>query len=312
MSLQTEQEYKLGRPYQWRLSKLSLIRRSLFVYLKGLKAEKRVVQKMTNRAVTIRASRRPGKAATLGLGLLLPGSVLVLWQTLGHYGMISEMLFPTPYTIAESFVTLAASGELWANYRISLVRALSGFLLGGGLGLLLGILVGLFRRTEKLLDPSLQMIRMIPSLAVVPLFILWFGIGEESKVLLIAKSAFFPLYINAFMGIRGVDNKLFEVARVLGFSPIKQIIRLVLPAALPNIILGLRLSLGLSWLGLVVAELIASTSGIGYMMSDARQFADTPVVFVGIIIFAATGLLSDSIVRYLEGRLLRWQDSYRG
>lgn len=267
---------------------------------------------MTNRAVTIRASRRPGKAATLGLGLLLPGSVLVLWQTLGHYGMISEMLFPTPYTIAESFVALAASGDLWANYRISLVRALSGFLLGGGLGLLLGILVGLFRRTEKLLDPSLQMIRMIPSLAVVPLFILWFGIGEESKVLLIAKSAFFPLYINAFMGIRGVDNKLFEVARVLGFSPIKQIIRLVLPAALPNIILGLRLSLGLSWLGLVVAELIASTSGIGYMMSDARQFADTPVVFVGIIIFAATGLLSDSIVRYLEGRLLRWQDSYRG
>lgn len=145
---------------------------------------------MTNRAVAIRTSGRPGKVATLGLGLLLPGSVLILWQTLGHYGMISEMLFPTPYTIAESFVTLAASGDLWPNFRISLVRAFSGFLLGGGLGLLLGLLVGLFRRSEKLLDPSLQMIRMIPSLAVVPLFILWFGIGEESKVLLIAKGAF--------------------------------------------------------------------------------------------------------------------------
>jgi sulfonate transport system permease protein len=241
----------------------------------------------------------PGKAAIAGLGLLLPAGVLILWQILSHYGMISEMLFPAPSTIVQSFITLASTGDLWSNLRISVVRALSGFLLGGGLGLLFGILVGLFRRSEKLLDPSLQMIRMIPSLAVVPLFILWFGIGEESKVLLIAKGAFFPIYINTFMGIRGTDNKLFEVARVL-------------PAAVPNIMLGVRLSLGLSWLGLVVAELIASTSGIGYMMSDARQFADTPVVFVGIIVFAAAGLLSDTIVRLIEQRLLRWRDSYQG
>lgn len=255
---------------------------------------------------------RPGKAAVAGLGLLLPVGVLITWQILGHYGMISEMLFPTPYTIVQSFITLASTGDLWVNLRISVLRALSGFLLGGGLGLLFGILVGLFRRSEKLLDPSLQMIRMIPSLAVVPLFILWFGIGEESKVLLIAKGAFFPIYINTFMGIRGTDNKLFEVARVLGFSKGKQILRLVLPAAVPHIMLGVRLSLGLSWLGLVVAELIASTSGIGYMMSDARQFADTPVVFVGIIVFAAAGLLSDTIVRHMERRLLRWRDSYQG
>ncbi|WP_340025876.1 ABC transporter permease [Paenibacillus sp. FSL K6-1096] len=257
-------------------------------------------------------SNGPGKAVIAGLGLLLPAGVLILWQILGHYGVISELLFPTPYTIVQSFITLASTGDLWSNLRISVVRALSGFLLGGGLGLFFGILVGLFRRSERLLDPSLQMIRMIPSLAVVPLFILWFGIGEESKVLLIAKGAFFPVYINTFMGIRGTDNKLFEVARVLGFSRGKQIVRLVLPAAVPNIMLGVRLSLGLSWLGLVVAELIASTSGIGYMMSDARQFADTPVVFVGIIVFAAVGLLSDTIVRLIEQRLLRWRDSYQG
>jgi len=265
-------------------------------------------------AVAVRTAGRgkPGRAATLGLGLLLPGGVLILWQTLGHYGVISEMLFPTPYRIAQAFAGLSASGDLWANFKISAARALSGFLLGGGLGLLLGILVGLFRRSEKLLDPSLQMIRMIPSLAVVPLFILWFGIGEESKVLLIAKGAFFPIYINTFMGIRGVDNKLFEVSRVLGFSRLGQVGRLVLPAALPNIMLGARLSLGLSWLGLVVAELIASTSGIGYMMSDARQFADTPVVFVGILVFAAAGLLSDGIIRLVERRMLRWNDSYKG
>ncbi|WP_379162796.1 ABC transporter permease [Paenibacillus sp. sgz5001063] len=267
---------------------------------------------MSQRAVALSGARRTGKAAIAGLGLLLPGSILILWQVLGHYGMISDMLFPTPYTIAKSFVSLASSGDLWSNLRISTGRALSGFILGGGLGLLFGILVGLFRSSEKLLDPSLQMIRMIPSLAVVPLFILWFGIGEESKVLLIAKGAFFPIYINTFMGIRGTDNKLFEVSKVLGFSRMKQVVRLVLPAAVPNIMLGVRLSLGLSWLGLVVAELIASTSGIGYMMSDARQFADTPVVFVGIIVFAAAGLLSDTIVRLIERRLLRWQDSYQG
>ncbi|TCM91114.1 sulfonate transport system permease protein [Paenibacillus sp. BK033] len=271
---------------------------------------RKVVIKMSSHAAA--AGKTPGKLTLTGLALVFPVTLLVLWQVLGHYGYISELLFPTPYTIAEAGISLASSGDLWSNIQISVTRALLGFALGGSLGLLFGIAVGLFRRTEKLLDPTIQMIRMIPSLAVVPLFILWFGIGEESKVLLIAKSAFFPLYINTFLGIRNVDNKLFEVARVLGFSRLKQITRLILPAALPNIILGARLSIGLSWLGLVVAELIASTSGIGYMMSDARQFADTPVVFVGIFIFAVLGLLTDTLLALIERRLLRWKDRYNG
>jgi sulfonate transport system permease protein len=265
-----------------------------------------------NQRTAAAAGRQPGKGSLAALAAILPVAALLLWEALGHYGMISELLFPTPSTIARAFVSLAQSGDLWIHLRISSVRALSGYALGGGLGLLLGLLVGLFPRTEKLLDPSIQMVRMIPSLAVVPLFILWFGIGEQSKVLIIAKSAFFPLYIQTFLGIRNVDNKLFEVAKVLGFSRFKQIFRLVLPAALPHVVLGARLSLGLSWLGLVVAELIASSSGIGYMMSDARQFADTPVVFVGIFLFAALGLLTDSLLRLLEWRLLRWKDSYKG
>ncbi len=266
--------------------------------------------KMSSQAAA--AGKTPGRLTLTGLALVFPVTLLVLWQVLGHYGYISELLFPTPYAIAEAGISLASSGDLWSNIQISVTRALLGFALGGSLGLLFGIAVGLFRRTEKLLDPTIQMIRMIPSLAVVPLFILWFGIGEESKVLLIAKSAFFPLYINTFLGIRNVDNKLFEVARVLGFSRLKQITRLILPAAMPNIILGARLSIGLSWLGLVVAELIASTSGIGYMMSDARQFADTPVVFVGIFIFAVLGLFTDTLLALIERRLLRWKDRYNG
>jgi sulfonate transport system permease protein len=128
-----------------------------------------------------------------------------------------------------------------------------------------------------------------------------------SKILIIAQVTFFQLYINTFLGIRNVDKKLFEVTYVLGYSRMKQIIRLVLPAALPSILLGVRISFGISWLGLVVAELIASTSGIGYMMSDARQFADTPVVFVGIFLFAILGLMADSLIRLLQHRLLRWQ-----
>jgi sulfonate transport system permease protein len=262
--------------------------------------------------VAIEKERAPSKWTLAGLALVLPVTVLIVWQLLGDFGYISELLFPTPYVIGASAVSLAASGELWQHIQISGLRAIAGYALGGGLGLAVGIIVGQFRKAEKSLDPTIQMIRMIPSLAIIPLFILWFGIGEESKVLIIAKSAFFPLYINTFLGIRNVDNKLYEVARVLQFNHYKVITKLTIPASLPNIILGARLSAGLSWLGLVVAELIASTSGIGYMMSDARQFADTPVVFVGIFLFAALGLLSDWLLTLLERRLLIWKDRFNG
>lgn len=257
-------------------------------------------------------SRELKKSTIIILGALLPVSLLTGWQISGDLGYISTLLFPTPLTIAEAFAALIQSGALFDHLSISITRAIFGFIIGGGLGLLLGVLVGLFRQTERALDPTVQMVRMIPHLAVAPLFVLWFGIGEESKILLIAKGAFFPLYINAFLGIRNADNKLFEVAKVLQFSRFKQITRLAFPSALPNILLGLRLSLGVSWLGLVVAELMGSTEGIGYLMSDARQFNQTPVVYVGIIIFAVVGLFTDLFVRFLEKRLIKWRDTYKG
>lgn len=261
---------------------------------------------------TAQAYKGGRKWTVVGLGSMLPALVLSSWQVLGDLGYISTLLFPTPLTILRAFADLTASGELAEHLGISATRAAAGFALGGGLGLALGLIVGLFRATEKAVDPSVQMIRMVPSLALVPLFVLWFGIGEESKILLIAKGAFFPLYINAFLGVRSVDRKLFDVTRVLGMGRLSQIRRLVLPAALPHILLGVRLSLGVAWLGLVVAELMASTSGIGYLMSDARQFGQTPVVFVGILVFAAAGKLADSFVRLLERRWLRWRDGYLG
>ena len=252
----------------------------------------------------------PWREATLGLGF--PALVLAVWQLAGSLNWISGTLLPTPLAIAQSFADLIATGELFGHLEISVTRAVLGFLLGGSLGLAFGVLVGFFRRAEQTLDPSFQMLRMIPHLAVTPLFILWFGFGELSKVLLIAKGAFFPLYVNTFLGIRGVDNKLFEVSRVLEFSRWKQMVLLILPAALPNILLGVRLSLGIAWLGLVVAELMGSSAGVGYLIMDARQFSQTSIVFVGIIIFAIVGKITDSFVRYLEKRLLRWRDSYMG
>jgi sulfonate transport system permease protein len=249
---------------------------------------------------------------TFLLGALFPVSLLVIWQIAGSLELVSKNLLPTPIEILKAFGELIASGELFVHLRVSITRAAIGFGLGGLLGLLFGIAVGLFRKMEDTLDPSFQMLRMIPHLAVTPLFILWFGFGELSKILLIAKGAFFPLYINTFLGIRNVDNKLFDVSRVLEFSRMKQIVWLILPAALPNILLGVRLSLGVAWLGLVVAELMGSSNGIGYLILDARQFSNTSVVFVGIMIFAIVGKLTDSLVRLLERKLLSWQDNYRG
>ncbi|MEI7027090.1 ABC transporter permease [Paenibacillus sp. y28] len=246
------------------------------------------------------------------IGAMLPVVVLALWQAGADFGLISAQFLPSPLVIAKAFEELLLSGELLGHLGISLGRAALGFGIGGGLGLLFGVLVGFSRKAEDMLDPTMQMLRMIPHLAIAPLIILWFGFGEWSKVLIIAKGAFFPLYVNTFMGIRSVDNKLFDVARVLEFSRSKQIRQLVVPAALPSILLGLRLSLALSWVGLVVAELIGSQAGVGFLINFAKQTSATEVIFVGVVIFAIVGKLVDSLVRWLEHRLLRWRDSYEG
>ncbi|OME95121.1 MULTISPECIES: ABC transporter permease [Paenibacillus] len=246
------------------------------------------------------------------IGWLVPLFIIIAWQTAGVLGWLNPILLPTPLSIWNEFVHLTSTGELIRHLGISSWRALLGFLLGGSLGLAAGIWVGFSYKAERLVDPSLQMLRTLPHLAIAPLFILWFGFGETSKILLIAKGSFFPLYVNTFLGIRSVDNRLFDVARVLQFSRWDQIRKLVVPAALPHIFLGIRLSIGVAWLGLVVAELMGASSGIGYIINDARSFSWTTVVFVGIMVFALVGKLSDTLVKWLEGRLLRWQNSYKG
>ena len=244
--------------------------------------------------------------------ITIPIVVLIIWQLAGVFDLISKTVLPTPLDIFLAFQELIKTGELFGHLSISVFRAAAGFFIGGSLGIILGTIVGFSTRSEQYLDPSVQMLRTVPHLAVAPLFVLWFGFGETSKVLLIADGAFFPLYVNAFLGIRGVDSKLFDVARVLEFSKRKLITKLILPAALPNLLLGARLSLGVAWVSLVVAELMGSTEGIGYMIMDARQFSNTDIVFVGIIIFAFVGKFSDSLVRLLEVKFLRWRDNFKG
>ncbi|OPH57640.1 ABC transporter permease [Paenibacillus ferrarius] len=246
------------------------------------------------------------------IGSILPLLLLVIWQVSGDLSLFSPNFLPTPLRILAEFQTLIGSGELIHHLAISLQRAAVGFLIGGAIGLLFGFLAGFIQKFEFMLDPSFQMLRMIPHLAIAPLIILWFGFGEVSKIVIIAIGAFFPMYIYTFLGIRSVDYKLFEVAQVLNFSKAKQIFRLILPASLPGILLGLRLSVAISWLGLVVAELIGSQEGIGFLINYGKQNSSAELIFVGVIIFAIIGKLVDSLVRLLERKWLSWRDSFQG
>jgi sulfonate transport system permease protein len=248
----------------------------------------------------------------IGTGAIIPVSTIALWQLASSSGLISSEFLPSPLSIFGAFADLAVTGGLTHHLGVSIGRAGIGFLIGGILGLLFGVLTGLFRSAEYLLDPSVQVLRLVPHLAIAPLIILWFGFGEVSKVVIIISGSFFPLYINTFMSIRNVDNKLLEVTRVLGFSPYQTLRRLIIPAALPGILLGLRLSLAVAWISLVVAELIGSQSGVGFLINEAKQNSNTEVIFVGIIIFAVVGKLIDSVFRVIERKFLVWRDSYQG
>ncbi|MBP2000294.1 sulfonate transport system permease protein [Paenibacillus shirakamiensis] len=259
-------------------------------------------------------SRRRTKSIlyNLGVGAIIPVLTLVLWQVAGYLGWISDEFLPTPISIASTFANLIGSGELLRHLEISMGRAMLGFVIGGALGLLCGILTGLFRKLEYIFDPSIQVLRLVPHLAIAPLIILWFGFSETSKVVIILSGSFFPMYVQAFMGVRQLDPKLFEVGSVLGFGAFDRLRRLILPAALPNILLGLRLSLAVAWIGLVVAEVIGSQSGIGFLINEAKQNSNTEVIFVGIVVFAIVGVVIDFLYRFIEHRCLAWRESYKG
>jgi sulfonate transport system permease protein len=242
---------------------------------------------------------------------VVPVGLVALWQIASSLGWLSTRVLPAPSEVLKAAWTLAASGELWTHVKVSAGRALAGLAIGGGLGLAFGLLTGSVKFFETLLDSTIQMVRNIPALALIPLVILWFGIDETAKLFLIAVSVFFPIYINTFHGIRNVDPGLIEMGRTYGLSRWQLYREVILPGALSSILVGLRFSLGLMWVILIVAETISAQSGIGYLTMNAREFLQTDVVLVGILLYALLGKLADVFARGLERYWLRWHPGYQ-
>ncbi|MFO1039701.1 MAG: aliphatic sulfonate ABC transporter permease SsuC [Geminicoccaceae bacterium] len=252
-------------------------------------------------------------AATLDrlIPWLVPILLLILWEAASRAGLFSARLLPAPSAVAVAFWEALASGTLLHHVGISTQRAVLGLLIGGGIGFVLGILTGTSRIGEKVLDSSVQMLRNVPHLAIIPLVILWFGIGEEAKLFLVAVGVMFPIYLNTFHGIRQVDPGLVEMARSYGLNSRQLFLQVIVPGALPSILVGLRYALGIMWLTLIVAETISASSGIGYMTMNAREFLQTDVVVLGILVYALLGKLADVLTRLLERRLLAWHPAHQ-
>ncbi|GGP15600.1 ABC transporter permease subunit [Oceanobacillus neutriphilus] len=242
---------------------------------------------------------------------LLPIVIVILWQVLGQLNLIKSTMLPTPFEVVEAGIRLFQTGELQENVYISTKRAVIGFAIGGAIGFLLGLFNGTILFFEKLTDTSIQMIRTIPHLALIPLVILWFGIGESAKIFLVAVGVMFPIYINTFSGIKNVDRKLIEMGKVYGMSKWQLFTNIILPGAMPNILVGIRYALGVTWISLIVAETIGAEGGIGYMATTAREFMQMDVVVLTIVLYAILGKLSDFIAKLCEQRLLKWNPAYR-
>jgi sulfonate transport system permease protein len=271
--------------------------------------------------MTTAAATAPSGSPTIGLAryagrlaparrYLVPLGLVATWQIGSSAGLIPARTVASPATILQTFADLTLSGELPTHLLVSLGRVATGLAIGVTVGTILALISGLSRRGEDLVDATVQMLRTLPFLALVPLFILWFGIGETPKIALVALGSTFPIYLTLFAGIRGVDAKLVEAGRTLGLSQRELIRHIVLPGALPSALVGLRYALGVAWLSLVVAEQINAESGIGFLVMTARDFLRTDIILVGLIVYAGLGLAADQIVRALERAVLAWRPSF--
>jgi sulfonate transport system permease protein len=264
------------------------------------------------RRFSIRAPRWRSLGKTLAPWLLPVGLLGAWYWTTEVAHLLPSHQLPSPRAVLRAARDLAVGGDLWRHLAASLRRVAVGFLLGASVAVVLGTWVGLSRGAQRVLDPTLQAIRNVPSLAWVPFLLLWMGIDELPKVTLVAIGAFFPVYLNLVSGIRQTDRKLVEVGEVFGLSSFGLVRRIVLPAALPSLLTGLRIGLGQGWLFLVAAELIASTKGLGFLLIDGQNSARADVMLVGILLLALFGKASDSALRLLEYRLLAWTDGFGG
>lgn len=241
------------------------------------------------------------------LGWVLPAHALLAFEVLVRSGVLAAHLFPAPSEIVRTLFDLGSG--LASHIGVSIARVAGGFAIGASLAVVAAVVVGLDRRAEALLDPTFQALRAVPSLAWVPLLLLWLGIDETPKITLIAIGAFFPVYLNLLSGLRNVDRKLVELGEVYGLSRAALVRRILLPASLPSLYTGLRVGLSLAWMFLVAAELIAATRGLGYLLTDGRETSRPDIVLAAILLLAVLGKLSDSVLKSLERRALAWRDA---
>jgi sulfonate transport system permease protein len=266
--------------------------------------------RMTAMAATTPTSTR---ALALPRGLARwhsPLVLILLWELGARTGFIPARILAAPSAVAATAWQMTVSSELPFNVLVSLGRALSGLAVGVSVGSALAVAAGLSKLGENAVDPPVQMLRTLPTLALTPLFIVWFGIGETPKIALIALATTFPVYLNLYNGVRGVDPKLIEAARSFGLRGWDLIRDVALPGAAPSFLLGLRYALGVSWLMLVVAEQINASAGLGYLINNARDFSRTDVIVVCLVVYALLGLTTDALVRALERRVLAWRPSF--
>ena len=244
------------------------------------------------------------------LGLVLPVGLALAWEIAVRMGFAQGRLVPPPSVITNTFVELASTGELQRHALVTSLRVAAGFGIGVVAGTLLGAITGYSALTRRLLDPTLQALRSIPSIAWVPLFILWLGIFETSKITLIAVGVFFPVYLGVMGAIRSVDRKLVEVGRIFRLSDFAMVRRILLPAVLPAYVLALRSGLGLGWMFVVAAELLGASEGLGYLLIDGQQLGKPAQIVAAIVAFAIIGKLTDWIVVLISAPFLRWEDRF--
>ena len=243
-------------------------------------------------------------------GAIVPIILLFIWEIASKAGWVAPNLLPAPSTVLGTINDLGKSGDLWKHIGITVYRVAVGFVIGVGVATVLGAVTGYSKIIHDLIDPLLQSLRSIPSLAWVPLFLLWMGIQETPRIALIAVGVFFPVYLSLMSGIRSVDRKLVEVGKIYRLTGLQLIQRVFLPATIPDYIVGLRSGLGLGWMFVVAAELTGASQGLGYLLVDGQTTGRPELTIASIFLFALLGKISDSAIALVSGRFLHWRDAY--
>jgi sulfonate transport system permease protein len=271
-----------------------------------------VEQNLTIARRALPNTRGPGWFVPLAVRLAVPLGLLALWQAVTAFGVFDSSQLPAPLDVLRAAFELGGRGELAEHLLISMQRVVLGFVIGAVLATLLGGAVGLSRRAEELFAPTLQALRAIPSLAWVPLLVLWLGVDEGPKITLVAIGAFFPVYTTFVAGIRQIDRKLVEVGYAYGLEGVALARQVLLPAALPSLLTGLRIGLAQGWLFLVAAELIGASRGLGFLLVDGQNSGRADVIVLSIVLLALIGKATDAVLQRVERRLLHWSDTYSG